>query len=67
MTYYQHNNELEDLICDPCGDIRWKTHPKYGTNADSRLAERDLTGVQWNWTNNYSTTPVECSICGGVA
>ena len=67
MTYYQQNNDLEDLICDCCGEARWEQHPNYGTNTDARLLERERTGFSWLWTNNYSTIPMECSICGGEA
>ena len=68
MTYYQHNtDDMTAVLCDSCGAARWEQHPKYGTNTDARLRERDRTGIQWNWTNNYSTVPVECCECGGVA
>ena len=67
MTYYQANTDDDALICDDCGDTRWATDPKYGTNVDARLAEAEETGVRWSWTPRYSSDPSTCFMCGGVA
>lgn len=67
MAYYQYNTDCTEVICDDCGDLRWETNPKYGTNTDARLAEREATGVQWNWTNSYSQDKHSCSLCGNTA
>ena len=64
MTYYQANTDSEELICDDCGETRWETHPKYGSNVDSRLDEAERTGVRWAWNTIYTSNPVPCSICG---
>jgi len=67
MTYYQANTESEALICDDCGDARWDSHPKYGTNVDARLEEAEVTGVRWSWVPRYSSDPSTCSLCNGLA
>lgn len=63
MTYYQANTEADTIICDSCGETRWETHPCYGSNVDSRLAEAETTGIRWAWDIRYSSTPAPCSIC----
>jgi hypothetical protein len=64
MAYYVANLDVDGVICDACGDARWDTHPKYGTNVDARLAEADRTGVRWSWVPRWSTDPVKCDNCG---
>jgi hypothetical protein len=64
MTYWNRKTEDAELICDDCGEQRWETHPKYGTNVDSRLAERDATGAEWCWDTVYSqVTKYPCQVC----
>ena len=64
MAYYQANTDHEGIICDSCGDERWTTHPKYGTNVDARLEEAEATGVRWSWTPRYASDKVTCEGCG---
>jgi len=64
MAYYQANTDSENILCDECGDVRWATHPKYGTNVDSRLAEAKATGVRWAWVPRYASNKIACSDCG---
>jgi hypothetical protein len=64
VTYYIANNlDLDTIICDSCGEQRWQTHPKYGTNVDARLDEAQETGVRWGWDRAYSSKAQPCSIC----
>jgi hypothetical protein len=64
MAYYQANTESDAIICDNCGDARWETHPKYGTNVDARLEEAKRTGVRWSWVPRWSSDAVPCDSCG---
>jgi hypothetical protein len=66
MTYYQASTFSEELICDDCGETRWETHPKYGSNVESRLEEADRTGVRWSWVPVYGGKN-KCSLCNGSA
>jgi hypothetical protein len=63
MAYYTANTVTDTVLCDECGDARWETHPKYGTNVDSRLDEAERTGVRWSWTPIWGGT--ECATCSG--
>ena len=64
MAYYQANTDHDGVLCDACGDSRWATHPKYGTNVDSRMEEWERTGVRWSWTPRYSSDKVTYEGCG---
>lgn len=64
MAYYQANTDDDVVICDDCGEQRWETNPKYGTNVDARLAEAAETGIRWSWTPRWSSDRVPCSDCG---
>jgi hypothetical protein len=64
MAYYPRQLDLEGVICDPCGEARWPSHPHYDTNTDTRIAEADSTGVLWCWVPIYSHTPSPCVMCG---
>ena len=64
MAYYIANVDEDRVICDDCGDTRWETHPKYGSNVDARLEEAQATGLRWSWTPRWSSDPVPCEDCG---
>ena len=63
MAYYQANTDHEGILCDNCAELRWETHPKYGTNVDARLAEADKTGIRWSWTPRYASEAMPCESC----
>jgi len=65
MTYYIANNlESSFVICDECGEQRWETSPRYGTNIDSRLMEATATGIRWGWVPLFSSEATPCLVCG---
>lgn len=65
MTYWNRKSDNDEVICDDCGDSRWESHPKYQTNVDDRIRERDETGADWCWDTVYSQVEkFDCLVCG---
>jgi hypothetical protein len=64
MAYYQANTDSDAILCGACGEVRWESHPKYGSNVDARLAEAQETGIRWAWVSRYSSDKMPCSDCG---